>query len=46
MDSISNILKNTPEWEESAKLIGSDHFDDLPEKISQEYAMSFLTQAG
>jgi hypothetical protein len=33
-DSIINTLKRSSEWEDVTKLIGSEIFEDLPEKLT------------
>jgi len=45
-ESMLNTLRRSPDWEKAAKLIGSKTFEDIPENMSEDYAMSFLAQAG
>jgi len=39
-------LKRTSAWERVVKVIGGELFDELPDIINEDYAMSFITQAG
>lgn len=42
VESIAKTLKRSPEWEKITKLIESRTFDDIPDNMSEDYAMSFI----